>query len=61
MRAPGAAPGLFALESAIDEMADAAGVDPVQFRLDNYAERDESKDLDFSSNHIVEATKRAAG
>ena len=60
MRAPGAAPGLFALESAIDEMADAAGVDPVQFRLDNYAERDESKDLDFSSNHIVEATERAA-
>jgi xanthine dehydrogenase YagR molybdenum-binding subunit len=60
MRAPGAAPGLFALESAIDEMADAAGVDPVQFRLDNYAERDVSKDLDFSSNHIVEATKRAA-
>ncbi|WP_110691524.1 xanthine dehydrogenase family protein molybdopterin-binding subunit [Salinicola halophyticus] len=60
MRAPGAAPGLFALESAIDEMADAAGVDPVQFRLDNYAERDESQDLDFSSNHIVEATNRAA-
>lgn len=60
MRAPGAAPGLFALESAIDEMADAAGVDPVQFRLDNYAERDESKDLDFSSNHIVEATNQAA-
>ncbi|MDH4574531.1 xanthine dehydrogenase family protein molybdopterin-binding subunit [Salinicola acroporae] len=60
MRAPGAAPGLFALESAIDEMADAVGIDPVQFRLDNYAERDESKDLPFSSNHIVEATKRAA-
>jgi len=60
MRAPGAAPGLFALESAIDEMALAAGVDPLQFRLDNYAERDESKDLDFSSNHIVEATKQAA-
>lgn len=60
MRAPGAAPGLFALESAIDEMALAAGVDPVQFRLDNYAERDESQDLDFSSNHIVEATNRAA-
>ncbi|GHB32605.1 xanthine dehydrogenase family protein molybdopterin-binding subunit [Salinicola rhizosphaerae] len=60
MRAPGAAPGLFALESAIDEMALAAGADPVQFRLDNYASRDESKDLDFSSNHIVEATNRAA-
>ncbi|WP_353980984.1 xanthine dehydrogenase family protein molybdopterin-binding subunit [Salinicola endophyticus] len=60
MRAPGAAPGLFALESAVDEMAAAAGVDPLDFRLDNYAERDESKDLDFSSNHIVEATQRAA-
>ncbi|WP_110685896.1 xanthine dehydrogenase family protein molybdopterin-binding subunit [Salinicola aestuarinus] len=60
MRAPGAAPGLFALESAIDEMAEIAGVDPVQFRLDNYAERDESQDLEFSSNHIVEATHRAA-
>ena len=60
MRAPGAAPGLFALESAVDEMAAEAGVDPLDFRLDNYAERDESKDLDFSSNHIVEATQRAA-
>ncbi|MFC0269478.1 xanthine dehydrogenase family protein molybdopterin-binding subunit [Kushneria aurantia] len=60
MRAPGAAPGLFALESAIDEMALKAGVDPLAFRLNNYAERDESLDLDFSSNHIVEATRRAA-
>lgn len=60
MRAPGAAPGLFALESAIDEMALEAGVDPVAFRLDNYAQRDESLDLDFSSNHIVEATNQAA-
>ncbi|MFC0338080.1 xanthine dehydrogenase, molybdenum binding subunit apoprotein [Kushneria avicenniae] len=60
MRAPGAAPGLFALESAIDEMALEAGVDPLEFRMNNYAERDESLDLDFSSNHIREATERAA-
>ncbi|WFF40739.1 xanthine dehydrogenase family protein molybdopterin-binding subunit [Salinicola endophyticus] len=60
MRAPGAAPGLFALESAVDEMAVAVGADPLAFRLDNYAERDESQDLAFSSNHIVEATQRAA-
>ncbi|WP_110677018.1 xanthine dehydrogenase family protein molybdopterin-binding subunit [Salinicola sp. RZ23] len=60
MRAPGAAPGLFALESAVDEMAVAVGADPLAFRLDNYAERDESLDLAFSSNHIVEATQRAA-
>ncbi|EPN47133.1 aldehyde oxidase and xanthine dehydrogenase, partial [Pseudomonas syringae pv. actinidiae ICMP 18807] len=32
MRAPGAAPGLFALESAIDEMALASGMDPLAFR-----------------------------
>lgn len=60
MRAPGATPGMFALESAIDELAIAAGRDPVEFRLNNYADRDESKDLPFSSNHIVEATKGAA-
>ncbi|ART64611.1 aldehyde oxidase [Kushneria marisflavi] len=60
MRAPGAAPGLFALESAIDEMALAAGVDPLEFRMNNYASRDESLGLDFSSNHIREATEKAA-
>lgn len=60
MRAPGAAPGLFALESAIDELALAAGMDPVDFRLANYAERDESMDLPFSGNHIVEATQKGA-
>ena len=60
MRAPGAAPGLFALESAIDEMAMVAGVDPLEFRMNNYAERDEAKNLPFSSNHIKEATQQAA-
>ncbi|RKQ96959.1 xanthine dehydrogenase molybdenum binding subunit apoprotein [Kushneria sinocarnis] len=60
MRAPGAAPGLFALESAIDEMAIEAGIDPVEFRLNNYADRDESQDLPFSSNHIKDATRQAA-
>ncbi|WP_148861056.1 xanthine dehydrogenase family protein molybdopterin-binding subunit [Marinobacter fonticola] len=60
MRAPGATPGLFALESAIDEMAIAAGVDPLEFRMDNYADRDQSKDLPWSSNKIREATQQAA-
>ncbi|MCM5704057.1 xanthine dehydrogenase family protein molybdopterin-binding subunit [Larsenimonas salina] len=60
MRAPGAAPGLFALESAIDEMALEAGIDPLTFRLDQFAERDESQDLPFSSNHIKETAERAA-
>lgn len=60
MRAPGATPGLFALESAIDEMAVAAGVDPLEFRMNNYSERDQSKDLPWSSNKIREATQQAA-
>jgi xanthine dehydrogenase YagR molybdenum-binding subunit len=38
MRAPGEASGSIALESAIDEMAQAAGIDPLEFRLRNYAE-----------------------
>ncbi|BES69104.1 xanthine dehydrogenase family protein molybdopterin-binding subunit [Marinobacter nanhaiticus D15-8W] len=60
MRAPGATPGLFALESAIDEMAVAAGIDPLEFRMNNYSERDQSKDLPWSSNKIREATQQAA-
>ncbi len=40
MRAPGAAPGLFALESAIDELALQAGMDPREFRLLNISTRD---------------------
>lgn len=60
MRAPGAAPGLFALESAIDEMALAAGIDPLAFRQLNLSTRDESSDLPWSSNHLPEAIDRAA-
>lgn len=60
MRAPGAAPGLFALESAIDEMALAANVDPLEFRTRNLASRDESSDLPWSSNHLPEAIEKAA-
>lgn len=55
MRAPGAAPGLFALESAIDELALACRIDPVQFRLANISTRDESTNLPWSSNHLREA------
>lgn len=60
MRAPGAAPGLFALESAIDEMALASGVDPLVFRQVNLASKDESLDLPWSSNHLPEAIEKAA-
>ena len=60
MRAPGAAPGLFALESAIDELALACNMDPVQFRLLNISTRDESQDLPWSSNHLREAIETGA-
>jgi xanthine dehydrogenase YagR molybdenum-binding subunit len=60
MRAPGAAPGLFALESAIDEMALEAKLDPLAFRKLNYAEIDGGKKLPWSSNHLLEAYDRGA-
>lgn len=60
MRAPGAAPGLFALESAIDELAMIRGMDPLEFRQLNLATRDESLNLDWSSNHLPEAINTAA-
>ena len=60
MRAPGAAPGLFALESAIDEIAETAGIDPLEFRLRNIAAHDESVNLPWSSSHLREALTRGA-
>jgi xanthine dehydrogenase YagR molybdenum-binding subunit len=60
MRAPGAAPGLFAPESAVDEMALAIGMDPLAFRQLNLSTRDESSNLPWSSNHLPEAMTTAA-
>jgi xanthine dehydrogenase YagR molybdenum-binding subunit len=60
MRAPGAAPGLFALESAMDELALDVGMDPVQFRLKNISTMDESKNLPWSSNHLRDAILQGA-
>jgi len=60
MRAPGAAPGLFALESAMDEMAEQLNMDPLEFRKVNYTERDQSMDLPFSSIHLKEAFDQGA-
>jgi xanthine dehydrogenase YagR molybdenum-binding subunit len=54
MRGPGAVPGLFALESAVDELAVGLKMDPVQFRLNNEPEIDESLKIPFSSRHMKE-------
>ncbi|MDQ3232937.1 MAG: xanthine dehydrogenase family protein molybdopterin-binding subunit [Pseudobdellovibrionaceae bacterium] len=53
MRAPGAASGVYALETAIDEMAFAAGLDPLDFRRRNYASRDHVHDKPFSSKELM--------
>ena len=54
MRGPGAVPGLYALESAINELAVKLKMDPLELRLKNDAERDEGKNLPFSSRHLKE-------
>jgi xanthine dehydrogenase YagR molybdenum-binding subunit len=54
MRGPGAVPGLFALESAIDELAIKLNMDPIKLRLLNEPKKDEGLNLPFSSRHIVE-------
>jgi xanthine dehydrogenase YagR molybdenum-binding subunit len=60
MRGPGAVPGLFALESAVDELAIELKMDPIQLRLMNEPEKDEGLNLPFSSRHYVECLKVGA-
>lgn len=52
MRAPGEASGMFALESAMDELAYAAKVDPVELRLRNYADADATEGKPFASKGL---------
>jgi xanthine dehydrogenase YagR molybdenum-binding subunit len=52
MRAPGTATGVMALEMAMDEMAEHLGQDPIEFRLRNYADHDEDKNLPWSSKEL---------
>jgi xanthine dehydrogenase YagR molybdenum-binding subunit len=52
MRAPGLASGNFALESAIDELAVALHMDPLEFRLRNYAETDQHENKPYASKAL---------
>src|SRR3954470_2477260 len=54
MRGPGAVPGLYATESALNELADRLKIDPVQLRIRNEPRLDESKGIPFSSRHMLE-------
>lgn len=60
MRAPGEAPGLFALESAMDELADAVDLDPLELRLRNYAKTDEDEGKAYTSKALLACYGAAA-
>ncbi|WP_329045610.1 xanthine dehydrogenase family protein molybdopterin-binding subunit [Amycolatopsis sp. NBC_01488] len=53
MRAPGEAPGSFALESAMDELADACGLDPIELRRRNEPDVAPVSGLPFSSRRLL--------
>jgi xanthine dehydrogenase YagR molybdenum-binding subunit len=60
MRAPGECPGMYALESAMDELAVACGIDPVELRIRNEPERDPEHDIPFSSRNLVACLREGA-
>lgn len=60
MRAPGAATGVTAFEAAIDELAFELHMDPLEFRLKNYAEIDQNEDKPFTSKALRDCYAQAA-
>ena len=60
MRAPSAASALFALESAMDEVAVALKLDPLELRLRCYSDRDQNTDRPFSSKALRECYRQGA-
>ena len=60
MRAPGDATGMFALECAMDELAELLGVDPLELRLRNFADVDPVSGNPWSSNGLKECYERGA-
>jgi len=60
MRAPGESTGNYALESAMDELSYALGMDPIALRLRNHAARDEGANKPWSSKSLKECYERGA-
>ena len=60
MRGPGTVPGLWAIESAMDELAIKLKMDPLELRLKNYSETDEGEKKPFSSKHLRECYQTGA-
>jgi xanthine dehydrogenase YagR molybdenum-binding subunit len=60
MRAPGAATGVYALECAMDELAVALELDPLELRLRCYSERDQNQDVPYTSKKLRECYQQGA-
>jgi xanthine dehydrogenase YagR molybdenum-binding subunit len=60
MRGPGAVPGLYATESAMNELADRLNIDPVRLRVLNEPKIDEGLGVPFSSRHLLECFQLGA-
>ena len=60
MRAPGAATGVYALESAMDELAVTLKLDPMELRLRCYSDRDQNEDVPYTSKQLRECYRQGA-
>ncbi|MFE3827497.1 xanthine dehydrogenase family protein molybdopterin-binding subunit [Streptomyces sp. NPDC059092] len=60
MRAPGEAPGSYALEAALDELAEKCGVDPIELRLRNEPDKGPVSGLPFASRNLVACFREGA-
>ena len=60
MRGPGAVPGLYATESAMNELADKLKIDPVRLRILNEPKIDEATGHSVLSRHLLECFERGA-
>jgi xanthine dehydrogenase YagR molybdenum-binding subunit len=60
MRGPGATSGAFALESAMDDLAYRLGMDPIELRIRNEPDRDESENLPFSTRRLTDCMRQGA-
>jgi xanthine dehydrogenase YagR molybdenum-binding subunit len=60
MRGPGEATGAFALESAIDEIANAVNIDPLEFRIKNHTDTDPEKQMPWSTKYLKECFQMGA-
>jgi xanthine dehydrogenase YagR molybdenum-binding subunit len=60
MRAPGAATGVYALECAMDELAVALKLDPLELRLRCYSDRDQHQDVPYTSKNLRECYRQGA-